>query len=260
MRPILSSWHSISERLGATACRLVLLTFGHEKQGVPHRSRGFGVPVGLLKKLSKLAARKDFLVGVVSPLSLAEVRSFVRNPRLVCVASHGLEIADGGRSYMHPKEKAEKQFLVSLAFQLRAELSAFSKWVVRNRGLGLLVQGADGDSARVKRIVESLIARHPDHSLVVEPFGNGLEIFPDLPWNEASAVQWIERLMPQRSSTIYIGSQGRDEAVFERLKHTGIGIRIHAKHSSAASFYLLRRKDIPVLLDRLLSLSQGSGC
>ncbi len=260
MPHLLSCWPSISKPLGASACRLILVAFGRQKRLRPSGPPRLEATAGIFARMGRLAARNDFLVGAMSPLSLVQMRSQIHNPRLVCVANRGLEISDGGRSYRHPNSDAEKHFLIKLASELTELLSTAPKCLVENNGLGLVVHCAQAVRTKVRKIIARAIAAHPRLALIVETTTDGLEIFLDLPWNEASAVHWIERLMPHHAATLYIGSQVRDEIVFNYLKEDGIGIRTHPKRSSAASFYLRDDDDIPMLLDKLLNLPQGTGC
>jgi trehalose-phosphatase len=134
----------------AKMSRLLLVAYGRMNFIPPSACPRLGADAAVLQRLGRLAARSDFLVGIVSPLSLIQIRSQVHNTRLMCVANHGLEIADAGRNYVHPKAEAERHFLKQATAQLTKNLASHPNCRVENNGLIALVHCGGAARARVR--------------------------------------------------------------------------------------------------------------
>jgi trehalose 6-phosphate phosphatase len=98
---------------------------------------------------------------------------------------------------------------------------------------------SDEERPRVKEIVDTILAEHPDE-LKVTPGKMVYEIQPKLDWDKGKAVLYLlEVLRLDRDDVVplYLGDDITDEDAFEALADRGIGIFVgHADDSEIAGW------------------------
>jgi trehalose-6-phosphatase len=105
-----------------------------------------------------------------------------------------------------------------------------------------------------------------NHGLEIESNGWGFEhpqahearrqlkSIPRPHWNKGSAANWLRRVVSRRTLVLYIGDGPTDEDAFRALAGDDVTLRVGKKKDSAATYYIQRQADVPLVLDKLIDL------
>ncbi len=216
-------------------------------------------------RLSVLAEKPAYSVGVISGRSIDELKSLVGIEGLYYSGNHGLEIEGPGLRYLHPPAELARATMSELAAQLAEALENIAGAIVQEKGLSLsvhyrLVKKGEEDSVveTFHRITGPL---HRQGKIRVFSGKKVLEVKPPLDWDKGKAVEIIisklkALLKTERILTVFLGDDTTDEDAF-RVLHRPDGWSVFIageKASSAADYYLDSVSETEELLDRLIRL------
>jgi len=190
----------------------------------------------LRRKLKKLAASKNLILGIVSGRSLRDVRKQVGIQRIVYAGNHGLEIAGHGINFVEPKARRLRPVIRHIGKEL-SKLSHGIKGVwLEDKGLTLSVhfRKASRSSALLieRRTREFLRPFVSKKQVVISEGKKVLEVRPRTKWDKGRALEFIlqyfSKMKPrQLLCPIYAGDDKTDEAAFKAVKRVGgVGILV----------------------------------
>ncbi len=198
-----------------------------------------GIDPEIRSILTRLIARPDFTVSVVSGRALSDIRQRVGLRDVIYVGNHGLEVESDSIRFREPKAEALRRELRSLALQLKLALSDTDGLEVEDKGLTLSVhfrRVIEHLHDWVRSVTSSTVAR--SRSFACREGKLVLDIQPQIGWNKGRAIQWIaEKVLPPASLPIYVGDDTTDEDAFAAIPE-GITIRVGEPTRSEAQYLL----------------------
>jgi len=194
--------------------------------------------------LADLAARKTFVVVIVSGRAIADLRPKANIPALIYAGNHGLEISGAGLEFAEPEAMERKPALEDLLREMAAELHLLPGVEIESKELSASIHFRQAPEAHedVRRIVESRIS---GSKLFCVREGKMIyEILPCVPWRKDAAVNWI-RKMPgfERGLAICIGDDATDEDLFA-AGADGITVRVGEAAKTAAQYFVTDTDDV----------------
>jgi len=212
-----------------------------------------GTLVGLRSRpeLARLSARRRRLLeelGMTAVLALvtgrapAEARRLVGLPSLAYIGNHGLEIAYGIRTWVHPEAEKARSDLASALNRIRFRGVGLKGVIVEDKGVTAGVHYrllAPSDVGLLKGIVQEEIELRG--GALRATFGKKvIEIRPNVDWDKGRGVlefmRWLGPAADRR--LIYIGDDRTDEDAFRALRGIGTTVLVGAAAWSAAEFRL----------------------
>lgn len=264
MRYLFDHWTAIETRLRSAESWMLLFDYDGCLTAIKDRPSLAKLPADLRERLRSLARLDDSFVGVVSGRALSDVRQLVGLRNLIYVGNHGLEIANGGWSFVHPLAETRKKFLQSLVYSLRRSLKRIPGAWVENKGYTLsahyrLVKPKMREE--FLRIVEQRLRSTPRAAQLRIRHGKRVVDIGALHWHKGSAIVWLRGVVGKKTTVLYLGDDATDEDAFRVLDRDGITIRVGKSKKSHAAYYLRRQNEVPELLRRLLLIraEQGMG-
>lgn len=216
-------------------------------------------------KLSALAQKPEFSVGIISGRSMSDLRSMVAIEGIYYAGNHGLEIQSPDLNYVSPEAELARSTISALAGQLGAALDDIAGVIVEDKGLSLsvhyrLVKEEEHDivAATFQRVTSPLAN---EGKIKITLGKKVIEVRPPIDWHKGKAVESIRReimslLKLERVLTVYLGDDTTDEDAFKVL-HRPEGWSIFvglADTLSAADYYLNSTDEVEEFLSRLLEL------
>lgn len=209
--------------------------------------------------LTRLLARPDTLLAVVSGRALDDVRARVGLADVHYAGNHGLEIEGPGMRRVHEDAEAAVGKLDACARRLRAEFAGDEGVLVEDKRLTLsvhfrLVHDVERE-ATIRARVEDACGELD--GLRLTEGKKVVEIRPDVQWDKGRATSFLVRTLlgeNRRAPVIYIGDDRTDEDAFEVLRGRGEGVLVAengARRSSAAAAWLRSPEEVVTLLERL---------
>jgi len=202
------------------------------------------------------------VVAVVSGRDRPDVEKLVGVDGLVFAGSHGFDIASpDGKAIQHEIGADFGDLIEQVKARAATELAAVEGSLVEPKRSSVAVHYRlvkDEDVARVKAVVDGILADHED--LRVTPGKKVWEIQPRIDWNKGKAVLWlIEALGVDEPDVVpfYFGDDVTDEDAFRALKGRGIGIYVghpddvEARRETVADYALHSTEEVGAFLDSL---------
>lgn len=193
--------------------------------------------------MARLRDHSQVDVAVVSGRALEEVRRLVGLDGIGYAGNHGLEIRIDDRSYVHPAAEGTEDVIDAVCEELADRLGDVDGAIIENKGLTATVHHRliddDETVGRVRETVRSSAARYD--AIRAHDGKSIVELRPAVDWDKGRAVRWLlQRTRSGATSVpIYLGDDETDEAAFEALSETGIGIAVGADpRRTNASFVL----------------------
>jgi trehalose-phosphatase len=229
------------------------------------RPRDAVLPPGIRDKLTRLAEKPAFSVGVISGRGLPEIKSMVGIEGIYYAGNHGLEIEGPGISYITPAAGTARPMMRELAGQLAAELADIDGVIIQDKELSISVHYRLVAKEAARRVTDIV------HRLTTVPCNEGKirvfsgkkvwEVRPPVDWDKGKAVSAIageiEKLRrPQRLLTVFLGDDITDEDAFRVVQRPeGWSIYVGGEAvTSAAGYYLDSTAEVEEFLARLLEL------
>lgn len=265
MQHLFRSWPDFSAAIISASHVLFLADYDGTLTPIVGRPQDALISEEVRHRLSVLAEKHDYSVGVISGRSIDELKSLVGIDGIYYSGNHGLEIEGPGLRYFHPPAGPARDAIRELAERLAGALEHISGVIVQEKGLSLSVHYRQVDNeeqknvADVFRLITDPLIRQGKISVF---YGKKvLEVKPPLDWHKGKAVEIILDklkllLKMKRILTIFLGDDTTDEDAF-RVLHPPDGWSIFItseKTSSAAEYYLDSVAEVEELLDRLIKL------
>ena len=212
--------------------------------------------------VSSLASRCT--VCVVSGRDRLVVQELMGIHNLVVAGSHGFDIWSPERGTIeHEAAGGFEDLLARVTSRLQEELGPIEGAAVEPKRASVAAHFrlvAPAQRAEVRRVVERVLADHPD-DLKVTPGKMVYELQPKLDWDKGRAVLHLIAVLGldrEDDVPIYIGDDITDEHAFEALSGRGIGIFVGdpgdpevANRTTAADFRLSSIDEVEQFLDAL---------
>jgi len=248
--------------LGTSPSLLVLLDYDGTLVGLrgrPELARLSTWRRGLLEALDKTA-----VVAVVTGRGLDEVRRLVGIPSLGYIGNHGLEIARGNKTWVHPAAAKCRGELHSALRRIRARAAGLKGVIVEDKGATAGIHYRLLEPSRVRRLKGIVLEEIERRGGALRAtFGKKvIEIRPNVDWDKGRGVlefmRWLGPAADRR--LIYIGDDRTDEDAFRALRGIGSTVLVGAAPGSAAEFRLRGVRQVWALLRDLKAMrSPGPG-
>jgi trehalose-phosphatase len=182
--------------------------------------------------LEALAARPRTTVAIVSGRRLEDVRLRTGLPPVVYFAGlHGLEIAGGGETFVHPDASAARDTVQRVATAIATELDGMAGVFVEDKDLSIALhfrEAAPAVQAQVVRVFERIAGAEIEAGgLRVMRGASVLELLPDIAWTKGNAVTWIGASVERRQGDtwrVYFGDDVTDQDAFGALGPRGTSV------------------------------------
>jgi trehalose-phosphatase len=262
---LFKAWQDFSKAYRAASHILLLSDYDGTLTPIAPRPRDALLSPSVRVKLTTLAQKPVFSVGVISGRSIDELKSLVGIENIYYSSNHGLEIEGPGLRYIHPQAEAARATMKDLAAQLAAELANIDGVIIQDKGLSISVHYrlvAKGEEGLVEDIVHRLTAALRDEGKIILSSGKKVwEIRPPVNWDKGKAVEFIgheikANLKLSRLLTIFLGDDITDEDAFRvvcRPEGWAVYVGPESK-SSAAGYFLSSTAEVETLLNRLIEL------
>ena len=137
MQHLFQSWESFSADIRAASHVLFLSDYDGTLTPIAGRPDQAVLSPEVREKLSVLAEKPAFSVGIISGRSLAELKSMVGIDGIYYGGNHGLEIEGPGLNYTNPAAEASREMVRELARQLSEGLGGIEGVFIEDKGLSL---------------------------------------------------------------------------------------------------------------------------
>lgn len=256
MPQLLNVWPSVSERI--RRAKRILLLFDYDGTLTPlvERPELAHLADGTRDKLAALVRREQFLLGVISGRSRADVAQRVGVPGMVYAGNHGLEIKGPGIDFIHPQAEAFRVSLDRIYLALQEALADCVGVIAEHKGLSLSIHyrltPEEGVKEVERRFLEVVNPHQESGEIRITRGKKVLEVRPNVPWDKGQAILELGRVYPEASLVFYFGDDLTDEDGFAAVQDQG-GVAVFvgpAREPTRA----LHRLDSPQEVDLVLEL------
>jgi len=236
---------------------LVALDFDGTLAGIERRPDEATIPEPTREAISKLAARPNVEVAIVSGRELADVRERVGLEETASISyagNHGLEI-HADEYEVHPVAETAEREIDAICDLLTDRLADIDGVIVENKGVTATVHHrlvADEDVPAVESAVESLVAARDDVRLTTGK--DVLELRPEVEWDKGEAVRELhDELVPDDEHWLpmYVGDDTTDEAAFSVLADRGLGVKVGHDPGTEAPYRVADPESVRTVLSWL---------
>jgi trehalose 6-phosphate phosphatase len=244
------------QALGVSPALLVLLDYDGTLIGLRGRPELARLSTWRRRLLDELG--RTAVLAIVTGRGLGEIQGLVGIPSLAYIGNHGLEIAHGNRTWVHPGATERRGDLASVLRRIRTRTADLAGVIVEDKGLTAGIHYRLLDHPRVGRlkgIVHEELERRG--AALKAAYGKKvIEIRPNLDWDKGRGVlEFMGWLGPAEGrSLIYIGDDRTDEDAFRVLAGVGATVRVGTAKDSSAEFRLRGVGQVWALLRALTAL------
>ena len=256
MPHLLSVWPSVARRIRDAGTALLLFDFDGTLVPIVGRPEFAALAPETRQSLANLAGRENFITGIISGRSLADVSMKVDVPGLVYAGNHGLEIAGRGISFSHPQARQVRETLARVCDKLGEALSVFPGAIIEDKGLTLSVHYrlvSESEQATVRqRFDDSLLPYTKSGQLRTTAGKMVFEVRPNVDWGKGEAIIELKHIFPDAGLTVFFGDDVTDEDGFAAVQErNGIAVFVGAAREPTGA---LHRVDSPAEVSRVLEL------
>jgi trehalose 6-phosphate phosphatase len=244
-RHLFRQWKSWRRRLRRAAHLALFLDFDGTLAPIVHHPDEVQVPESTLRSLRRLARHPQVTLSVVSGRRAADVRQYVRVPRIRYMGLHGWE--RGGRRIVQSPPLIRR-----LKRRLRTRLASLEGIWVQDKTLSLVVhyRRAQQEAVRQARALARQ-AVEPEGSRVRVMQGKKVwEILPREVKGKGAAVRELLARLPEGTLAIYLGDDTTDESAFAALPE-GLTVRVGIPRRTEARSELRNPREVGEFLHRL---------
>ena len=212
--------------------------------------------------LTRLAARRDVALAVVSGRTVADLRRRVGISGIHYAGCHGLEIQGPGLRYRHPRAAAYKPVMKRIARCLKTRLDGFTGVLVEDKGYDVAVHyrtaGRRGIAAARRAAAE--VARRHARDCRLERGRLVYEFKPRIAWDKGRAVRLLlSRFRSRQPFPVYIGDDLTDESAFRAVAGRGLAMLVDNPERPSRTAAPVRARSMSAARRLLLALT-GAGC
>jgi trehalose-phosphatase len=265
VKHLFQSWQAFSADCRAASHILLLADYDGTLATIVGRPADAVLSAGVRDRLSILAKKPTYSMGVISGRSIEELKALVGIKGIYYSGNHGLEIEGPGFSFVRPEAEAARPVIAGLARELAVALKGIARVIIQDKGFSLsvhyrLVKPEEIDA--VTSAVQRVTAPHVNRGEIrVYAMKKLWEIRPPIDWDKGNAVEVIARelktiLKQERLLTIYLGDDTTDEDAFRVVRPPdGWSIFVGEKNqTSAADYFLNSTAEVEEFLTRLSEL------
>ncbi len=204
----------------------------HRMEALPLK----GIP-DLMKKIS---LREDTTLAVISGRPLDELEILLKPWKGIMIGSHGFERRFSTGQIFIKKISFRQQEGLSYAHSMILDMGIEMHIEKKPASIAFHTRGLGESSAgRLEEEVALEWSRIASRcSLEVRKFQGGVEVLAK-GWNKGDALEELLRDEPQDTFCVYIGDDSTDEDAFQRIRSSGIGIRVGKREIPTAARGLL---------------------
>ena len=236
---LLENLASVEQRISSAPEIALFLDFDGTISTIVPVPSGATLDPEIRKILTRLGARPDFHVSIVSGRALSDVRDRAGLSGIIYVGNHGLEIEGDSTRFREPHAEALLRELRCLLLQLKLALSDIDGLEVEDKGLTLSVHFRRVNEHLhdwVRSVTFNTVSRWP--SFGCREGKMVLEIKPQVDWHKGHAIKWVlQGVLPHGSLPICIGDDVSDEDAFAAISE-GITIRVGGSGDTKAQYLL----------------------
>lgn len=266
MKYLFNSWQEFSSEVTTASHTLLLLDYDGTLTPIVSRPEEALMSPQVGDKLSKLAEKTVYSVGIVSGRPMSELKDMVKLDGIYYAGNHGLEIEGPGLSFISQPAQAARSLMKKLAGEMSAALRDIEGVIIEDKGLSLSVHYrlvADGEENRVaeifRRMTRPLLA---EGRIKVTSGKKVYEVRPPIDWHKGKAAESIIKQIKStldisRLLSVYLGDDTTDEDAFKVIQRPeGWSIYVGGENPmSVAGYYLESVEEVEQLLSRLLQLN-----
>ena len=265
MQHLFQSWEAFTSDVKAAAHVLLLSDYDGTLTPIVGRPDAAILPSEVREKLSALADKPAFSVGIISGRSLPDVKALVGLEGIYYAGNHGLKIEGPGLKFINPAAKMAQAEIKELARQFSNRLSSIEGVIVEDKGLGLSVHYRlvkPDEEKVVAGVFQQITSPGLREGKIRVTAGKKVwEVRPPIDWHKGKAVEAIIKeitalLNLEQLLTVYLGDDTTDEDAF-RILHRPEGWSIfigEGSQSSNADYFLSSTSEVAAFLSRLLEL------
>ena len=265
MQHLFRSWESFSSDARAASHILLLSDYDGTLTPIVGRPDEAILSPQVREKLSALANKPTFSVGIISGRSLSEVKALVEIEGIYYAGNHGLEMEGPGLRFINTAAKAAQNELKDIARQLSDKLGNIKGVILEDKGLSLSVHYRlvkDDEENIVAEIFQQIVSPLLREGKIRVTSGKKVwEVRPPIEWHKGKAVETITQELKaildcKQLLTIYLGDDTTDEDVFMTIhRPEGWSIFVGKENpSSNAEYFLNSTSEVTTFLSRLLEL------
>ena len=256
MPHLLSVWPSVARRIRDAGTVLLLFDFDGTLVPIVDRPELAALAPETWQSLVNLAGRENFITGVISGRSLADVSAKVDVPGLLYVGNHGFEIAGRGISFSHPQAQEARETLAGVREELGEALSVLQGTIIEDKRLTLSVHYrlvSESEQAILRQRFDDVLLPYIKSGQLRTTVGKMvLEVRPNLEWGKGEAIIELKHIFPDTALTAFFGDDVTDEDGFATVQETnGIAVFVGAARQPTAA---LHRVDSPAEVSEVLDL------
>lgn len=265
MEHLFKVWQEFSADCRAESHVLLLSDYDGTLTPIAPRPQDAVLSPEMKDRLTTLARKPTFSVGVISGRAISEIRSMVAIEGIYYAGNHGLEIEGPGIGYINPEAGTARSVMKELVEQIATELANIDGVIIQDKELSISVHYRLVASEEERAVTDIV------HRLTTVPCNEGKirvfagkkvwEIRPPVDWNKGKAVEAIaceikKILKLERLLTIFLGDDITDEDAFEVVQRPeGWSIYVGSETaSSAAGYYLSSTAEVETFLNQLTGL------
>ncbi|MFC2056171.1 trehalose-phosphatase [Chloroflexota bacterium] len=265
MQHLFQAWEFFLSGIGAASRILLLSDYDGTLTPIVSRPEEAILSPEGREKLSVLAQKPAFSVGIISGRPLSEVKALVGIEGIYYAGNHGLEIEGSGLTFINPAAKVAQVEMKDLVQQFSAKLSGIEGVIIEDKGLSLSIHYRlvkESEERVVAEVFQQITSpRLREGRIRVSSGKKVLEVRPPIDWHKGRAVETIMKetktiLGSEGSLVIYLGDDTTDEDAFKVI-HLPQGWSIFVGQenpSSNADYFLNSTSEVENFLTRLLKL------
>jgi trehalose-phosphatase len=262
---LFESWQSFSSDVRNAAHIVLLSDYDGTLTPIVSRPDEAILSPTVREKLTTLAQKPAFSVGIISGRPRSEVKALVGIDGIYYAGNHGLEIEGPGLNFINPEAKEAQITIKELVQSSSTKLAGIEGVIVEDKGLSLSIHYRlvkQDDEKVVAEIVRQITSPWLRDGKIRLTSGKKVwEIRPPVEWHKGKAVETIIKEMKTvlgngQWLTIYLGDDTTDEDAFKIIhRPQGWSIFIGEENpSSNADYFLNSTSEATTFLSRLLKL------
>jgi len=192
------------------------------------------------RAVSRFVGSPRATVAVISGRELADLWPRVGLDGIVYVGNHGLELARGDESVIHPAADRCRPRLRRALDRIRERLAEVPGWQLEDKGVTATVHVRHTPASRVGEVRSAVeaAARTAEGELRLTAGKQVFELRPAVDWDKGTAVRFLSDEVPDGWVTVCLGDDVTDEDAFQAVLLDGIAVHVGSHRQTAAPYRL----------------------